>query len=396
MATEHGDTSANFSLMLGGPLYQILRRARMTDDALHLLWRRAVVLTALAWVPLLILSVVEGHAWGTSIALPFLHDIELHARLLLALPLLIVAELVVHLRMRLVLIQFRERDLVPAQARSAFDAAIASAIRLRNSVWAEVLLLAVVYVVGVGLLWRTQIALDVAGWQGAWTDGRWRWTGAGWWLICVSLPLFQFLLLRWYFRMFIWARLLWQVARMELSVVPTHPDRCGGLGFLGSVARMFSPLLLAQGVALAGLIANRIFYAGARLPDFKVELIGLVAVLVLGILGPLLVFSPQLAAAKRKGLREYGGLAQRYVREYDQKWLRGGAPPDEQLLGSADIQSLADLGNSFEVVQGMKFAPFTSRTVLELVVITLLPVLPLTLTMIPLEELLDRLIKVVF
>jgi hypothetical protein len=124
--------------------------------------------------------------------------------------------------------------------------------------------------------------------------------------------------------------------------------------------------------------------------------IGLVAVLVLGILGPLLVFSPRLAAAKRKGLREYGGLAQRYVREYDQKWLRGGAPPDEQLLGSADIQSLADLGNSFEVVQGMKLAPFTSRTVLELVVITLLPVLPLTLTMIPLEELLDRLIKVVF
>jgi hypothetical protein len=396
MATEHGDIPADFSLMLGGPLYQILRRTRMTGDALQLLWRRAVVLTALAWVPLLILSVVEGHAWGTRVALPFLHDIELHARLLLALPLLIVAELVVHLRMRLILIQFRERDVIPAQARSAFDAAITSALRLRDSVWAEVLLLAAVYVVGVGMLWRTQIALDVAGWQGAWTDGRWRWTGAGWWLIAVSLPLFQFLLLRWYFRMFIWARLLWQVARMELSIVPTHPDRCGGLGFLGSVARMFSPLLLAQGVVLAGLMANRIFYAGARLPEFKVELIGLVAVLVLGILGPLLVFSPRLAAAKRKGLREYGGLAQRYVREYDQKWLRGGAPPDEQLLGSADIQSLADLGNSFEVVQGMKLAPFTSRTVLELVVITLLPVLPLTLTMIPLEELLDRLIKVVF
>lgn len=395
MATEHGDTWADFSLMLGGPLYQIFLRTRMTDAALHLLWRRAVAVTALAWVPLLVLSVAEGHAWGARVALPFLHDIELHARLLLALPLLIVAELVVHLRMRLVLIQFRERDVVPAQTRSAFDAAIASAMRLRDSVWAEVLLLAVVYVFGVGLL-RTQIALDVAGWQGAWTDGRWRWTGAGWWLICVSLPLFQFLLLRWYFRLFIWARLLWQVARMELSVVPTHPDRCGGLGFLGSVARMFAPLLLAQGVVLAGLIANRILYAGARLPEFKVELVGLVAVLVLVILGPLLVFSPQLAAAKRKGLREYGGLAQRYVREYDQKWLRGGAPPGERLLGSADIQSLADLGTSFEVVQGMKWAPFTPRTVLELVMITLLPVLPLTLTMIPLEELLDRLIKVVF
>ena len=277
----------------------------MTDDALHLLWRRAVVLTALAWVPLLILSVVEGHAWGTSIALPFLHDIELHARLLLALPLLIVAELVVHLRMRLVLIQFRERDLVPAQARSAFDAAIASAIRLRNSVWAEVLLLAVVYVVGVGLLWRTQIALDVAGWQGAWTDGRWRWTGAGWWLICVSLPLFQFLLLRWYFRMFIWARLLWQVARMELSVVPTHPDRCGGLGFLGAVARMSAPLLLAQGVVLAGLIANRFFYAG-RVCRFQGRTHRARGGDGLGHSRAAAGIHPKLAAAKRKWPREYG------------------------------------------------------------------------------------------
>ena len=94
------------------------------------------------------------------------------------------------------------------------------------------------------------------------------------------------------------------------------------------------------------------------------ELIGLVAVMVFAVLGPLLVFSPQLAAAKRAGLREYGTLAQRYVREFDRKWLRGGAPPDEPLVGSADIQSLADLGNSFEVVKEMRWVPFTMPTVL--------------------------------
>ena len=155
-------------------------------------------------------------------------------------------------------------------------------------------------------------------------------------------------------------------------------------------------MLLAQGVVLAGMMANRIFYAGATLPEFKVELIGLVAVMVFAILGPLLVFSPQLAAAKRGGLREYGTLAQRYVREFDHKWLRGGAPPDEPLVGSADIQSLADLGNSFEVVKDMRLVPFTLQTVLQLAVTTLLPVLPLTLTMISLEELLERLLKIVF
>ena len=174
------------------------------------------------------------------------------------------------------------------------------------------------------------------------------------------------------------------------------PDRCGGLGFLALVSQAFSPLLLAQGALLAGMMANQIFYAGATLPEFKVELIGLAAVMVFAILGPLLVFSPKLEAAKRAGLREYGTLAQRYVREFDDKWLRGGAPADDPLLGSADIQSLADLGNSFEVVKGMRLAPFTMRTVLQLAVVTLLPVGPLLLTMIPLEELLERLLKIVF
>ena len=389
---EPGD----FSLILGGPLYQLWRRTRLAGDTLQLLLRRVIVLTVLAWLPLLLLSVAEGHAWGDSVKLPFLYDAELHVRLLFTLPLLILAELVVHQRMRLVVVQFLERGLIPDAARAQFDAAIASAMRLRNSLTAEVLLIALVYVVGVGFLWRTHVALDVASWYGVPAEGRLQPSLAGWWLGCVSLPLFQFLLLRWYFRLFIWTRFLCQVSRIELKIVPTHPDRCGAMGFLAQVSYAFAPLLLAQGALLAGMMANRIFYAGAKLPEFRVELIGLVAVLVFAILGPLLVFSPKLAAAKRAGLRAYGALAQRYVREFDDKWLRGGAPADEPLVGSADIQSLADLGNSFEALNGMRLAPFRLQTVLHLAVVTLLPVLPLTLTMISLDELLQRLLKVIF
>jgi hypothetical protein len=389
---EPGD----FSLVLGGPLFQFLRRTRLTGDALQLLHRRIAVLTLLAWVPLLVLSVAEGHAWGGKVALPFLYDAEIHARLLLALPLLVGAERIVHERMRPVVRQFRERELIPDTSRAAFEGAIVSAMRLRNSITAEVLLLAFVYVVGVGVLWRTQVALDVFSWYGVSEGGRLQPSLAGWWMGCVSLPLFQFLLLRWYFRLFAWARFLWQMSRMDLKLMPTHPDRCGGLGFLALVSPAFSPVLLAQGAVLAGMIANRIFFAGAKLPQFNVEIFGLVAVMVFAILGPLLVFGPQLEAAKRAGLREYGTLAQRYVREFDHKWLRDGAPPEEPLIGSADIQSLADLGNSFEVVKSMRWAPFTLQAVLQLAIATLVPVVPLVLTMISLEELLTRLLKIVF
>jgi hypothetical protein len=307
-----------------------------------------------------------------------------------------VAEVFVHERMRPLVREFVEARLIGEASRARFDAAVASATRLRDSMIAELLLLALVYGVGVFVVWRAQAMLYATTWYGQAVDGTLRPSAAGWWLGLVSLPLFQFLLVRWYFRLFLWARFLWQVSRLELNLMPANPDGCGGLGFLAIASQAFSPLLLAQGVLLAGMMANRIFYAGAKLPDFKVELIGLVAALVLVIFGPLTVFGPKLAAVKRQGLREYGTLGQRYAREFDRKWLRGGAPAEEPLIGTADIQSLADMAGSYEVVKGMRMVPFTWQTVAQLAVTTLLPVAPLLLTMMPLEEVLKRLLEVVF
>jgi hypothetical protein len=321
-------------------------------------------------------------------------DIEAHARFLGALPLFIVAELVVHQRMRPVARQFLERGLIPEASRARFDAALASAQRLRNSVAAELLLIGIVYFVGILYVWPRYIALDVPTWYATPSTSGHELSLAGWWLAGVSLPVFQFVLIRWYFRVFIWVRFLWQVSRCPLSLLPTHPDRTAGLGFLSTTVVAFAPILAAHGVLVAGTIANQIFFEGAKLLDFKLELGAMVTFLLLVVLGPLLLFTPQLAAARRAGLREYGTLAQRYSREFDTKWLRGGAPVGEPLLGSADIQSLADLGNSFEIVRSTRFLPFTRDAVLQLGVITLLPVAPLILTMIPLEELMSRLLQI--
>jgi hypothetical protein len=386
----------DFSLVLGGPLFQLLRRASLCGEALELLGRRLLVIVLLAWLPLLVLSVWAGEALGGGINVPFLLDVEAQVRFLLALPLLIVAELVVHTRMRALVQQFLERRLVPEHARARFEAAVASALRWRNSVVAEVCLIGLVYGVGVLLVWRHYVALGTSTWYAVPVGEQLQRSLAGFWYGYVSLPIFQFLLLRWYFRLFIWARLLWQVSRLELRLVPTHPDRAGGLGFLSYIVYAFMPFLLAQGTLYAGMIANRIFFLGDKLPEFTSDLVLLVAVLVFAVLGPLLVFVPQLVRAKWTGLREYGVLAQRYVREFDHKWLRGGAAADEPLVGSGDIQSLADLGNSFEVIRTMRLVPFTTETLVLLLVTTLAPVLPLTLTMVPLDELLRRLLGVLF
>jgi hypothetical protein len=306
----------DFSLVLGGPLFQLLRRSHLAGDALELLRQRILLITLIAWLPLLVLSLVEGEALGGRAAVPFLLDIEVHVRFLIALPLLIVAELVVHQRMRFVLRQFLERNLIPQNALPRFENAIASAFRLRNSVLAEVLLIVFVYVVGILLIWRHYVALSTDTWYAVPTIEGLKLSVTGAWYGYVSLPIYQFLLMRWYYRMFIWSRFLWQVSRIELSIVPTHPDRVGGLGFLANTVYAFMPLAVAHGAMLAGPIANRIFYLGAALPEWKVEIGVLVVFLLCLVLGPLLVFAPQLAQAKRIGNREYGKLAERYVREF--------------------------------------------------------------------------------
>jgi hypothetical protein len=268
---DTGRESQAFSLVLGGPLFQLLRRARLSGNALELLRQRIIVITLIAWLPLLVLSVVEGEALGGRAAVPFLLDVEAHVRFLLGLPLLIVAELVVHERMRFVVRQFLERDLIPKDALPGFDQAIASAFRLRNSILAEVLLIAFVYSVGVLFFWRHYVALAAATWYAVPTAGGLNLSITGTWYAYVSLPIYQFLLVRWYYRIFIWTRFLWQVSRIELSLIPTHPDRVGGLGFLANTVYAFMPLAVAHGAMLAGPLANRILYLRAALPDFKVE-----------------------------------------------------------------------------------------------------------------------------
>ena len=389
----------DFSLVLGGPLFQLLVRSRLATPALDLLYRRIVFFIMFTWLPLLILSLADDKAWGGA-GIPFLYDIEVHARFLVALPLLIAAELLVNQRMRLIVGQFIDREIITEAVLPKFKEFIASAMKLRNSVAIELILFILVFIVG-HFIWSTisgtaKIGTGTGTWFATVTDGGTQLSPAGYWYIFISRPLFQFILIRWYFRIFIWARFLWQTSRLELNLIPTHPDRAAGLGFLGTSSAMFAPLVMAYGAVVAGLIANPIFFAGAKLTDFQLEIVGVVALCLLLVLGPLMVFSPLLMRAKRTGLREYGILASRYVREFDLKWVRAGAADDEPLIGSGDIQSLADLGNSFQVIREIKPFPFGRDTVIQIVVFTILPGLPLVLTMIPLEELIKRLLGAFF
>jgi hypothetical protein len=385
--------SPEFSPVIGGPLFQLFRRAHLSGDALELMSRRVLIMPLVAWLPLLVLTLLGGDALGGSVKIPFLGDIETHVRFLIALPVLIAAELIVHRNIRTVVQQFVERRIIIEDQVPKFHAAIISAIRVRNSTVLELALLVLVYTVG-HWFWRNGVALEQASWYATPDGTNLNLTYAGYWLAFVSVPIFQFMLFRWYLRLLTWYSLLWRISKLDLRLTPTHPDRAGGLGFLGDGVYAFVPILFAQGALLAGVIAGRILYNGQALITFKVEAVLFVVFFLLFFLGPLTVFSGQLARAKRNGLREYGKLASRYVQEFDEKWVRGGAPGTEDLLGSGDIQSLADLGNSIATLRGMRPIPFGLNAVITLVAAMAAPLLPLLLTVFSAEELLLKVIKI--
>src|SRR6478672_4912624 len=178
---EHPD----FSLVLGGPLFQLYRWARLSGDSLERVRRRVLVIVAVAWLPPLVLSMIGGRGLSGAIAVPFLYDIETHVRFLVALPILICAELIVHDRLRAAVESFLERHIIVPEEIPAFQRAIGSTLSLRNSFTVEVALLVLVYTLGLWI-WRSQVATDAATWYALRDASGLHLTLAGYWYVLVS------------------------------------------------------------------------------------------------------------------------------------------------------------------------------------------------------------------
>jgi hypothetical protein len=379
--------------MEGGPFYRLERRIGLVRDNAPLTIRRAIFAACITWIPLLIFTLVSGTAFG-GVRIPFLRDYSAHSRFLLGIPLLLLAELVLAPRIAEAAEQFLLAGIIQAKDFSAFDAAIEKGLRLRDSVLAEVIIALLAY--AITWLGYRQLAVHTSTWYSTdFGNGHFEMTGAGWWQLLIAVPLMQFLVFRWLWRIFLWLRFLTTVSKLDLHLYPTHPDAAGGLGFIGEAQRFFGMLLFAYSCAVTGIIANEILYGGLPLQHFTAMLVAWVILALLLTAVPLFVFAPRLLANKREGLHEYGALATAYTGSFQSKWIKGNNPEQEALLGTGDIQSLADLGNSYSFIERMKPIPINPRTLLQIVIMSLLPMASLLLTVMPLKDVLKLLMKVV-
>jgi hypothetical protein len=340
-----------FSLVEGGPLDRLQLRLRLMNQRAPRIARRAVIFALIAWVPLLILSAVQGVLLG-NVKIPFLFDPSAYGRFLLSVPPLIVAEIVMGPRIAAATTQFITSGLILQDHYPDFDAAIADGLRRRDSTVAEVIILAITYV---GAYEALRIfPTNVSAWDSLVSGSGHRFTLAGYWYALVSIPIFQFLVYRWLWRAFIWCKFLWRVSKLDLQLVPTHPDRAGGLGFLGETHRLFAIFIFAYAATGSGVFSREVLFEKVPLQTLQVPIAAFVVVSLLLFLGPLFIFAPALWRTRKNALHEYSTLGADIGRLYHQKWVTGNDRAEQSFLSSSDHASLANFGRDYELVDHMR------------------------------------------
>jgi hypothetical protein len=370
-------TDRGFSLYAGGPFYSLFRRLHLltSTGAPRIGW-----IVGIAWVPIVLGSLLRI-AFGRG-ANPIVLDISVHARFLVALPLLLVSTRLLDAQTRGVVKVLDSAELADA---GKVEGVLRRAEALRDNAWVELGLALASLALGQLGLWGVLGPTGVVHGMERYTE----WSIARVWYGTIAFPLWQFLSLRWWWRWVIWNVVLVRLSRLPLAATASHPDHAAGLSCFAWPLTGFAWYIAAFSSVLSGAWASQLIDQRITVPSLGPT----VGILIVGavILGyaPLLVFTPQLYAVKRRDLARNTLLGFDYMRRFDAKWLP--APRNDQLLGSPDIQSLNDLGNAFQVVLTTRLTVFDVRRMQSIAIAVLLPLVPLFATVVPLESVAKKL-----
>lgn len=379
---DDGDLAGGPFSFLGGPLHATGVRVGLIWGG----WNSAPMGFAFGvplWCVMAGLAAIDGDADH----LFTLSAVGAHVRLLLVIPLLFFCESLLAPRMAAFVATIVRSGVVPRAELPEFKGVITGAARLRDAPVAEAACIVAAMLLPVVAPWmhlsgQTTLfnpADAAAGMSDLWYD-----------LVCMTV--FRFLVFRWLWRLAVWTYILWRLARLDLWLSPIHPDRAGGLGYLDVVQFHFLPLVAGISIIQAAGLAEEF---AAKSAPFESIYPAFAIVMVLGaalVLGPPLVLTPKLWSCRVAGISEYGELASRYVGDFERKWMRPNSEAEEPLLGTASIQSLADLSTSVGIVRDMRVATISLRLLVGLFVASLAPILPLLLFAYPAADLLQRLI----
>jgi len=356
--------------------------------------RRAALVALVAWVPLILLSAAQGYGIGPTPQESMWLDIAAHARYLVALPLLVLAESLCLPGLAAIANHFGEANLVADASRPRYQALLDSTRRLLSSPVTDITIIALAYLATV-LQPLPIYAGNHLTWVGS-TVSPDKLSLAGWWRLLVSQPLFTIVQIAWMWRIAVWGRFLYGVSHLELKLIPGHPDRAAGLGFLGGSRRVFLLPAFALAIPLAGAIAQEILRGGRNINDFRYDMGGALLVDVLLFTAPLFFLAPRLIRERTRGVFQYGALATAVGQRFERRWIEHiGTSADDRAMGSPDFSATTDLYSIAANVNQMQFVPVTLTQIGRLIVAAGLPFLPVLATAMPLRDIFGHIAKLV-
>jgi len=375
--------------MEGPPMLLEARLALLRPGRLHTT-RRCVVFIVVSWLPLCLLTALEGTLLPRPEGIGLLADLGAFARSWVAGPLLLLADNLAGRELSHVARRFSWMCALSPSAREGFTRIVASTVRLRDGVLLEVAVATSVLVIVVTMINGTAFS-ELPLWHHDAGDAD-RLSPAGWWYAVVSLPLLLVLVVGWLWRLALWTRFLWLVARLDLAIVPEHPDRAGGMGFVGYSVRGFSMVAAAFGAIVAGAVANQVVINGESIVSFRFLIAGTAATCVVLFCAPLCVFAGRLAAERRRGMQQFGELATSFGLQFGKEWFAPGRRVDREALDRGDFSAATDLYQVVDRVQAMRFVPLDRVNLLMLAGATLLPFVPVALLAVPVDTLVKALL----
>src|SRR5271157_3636229 len=370
------------SLIRKGPFYHAQLKTRLILPHQWNLGRRLIFAVAMGWIPLVLLTALFQP--GAVFAL--LTDYRVASRMLIAVPVLLLGQILMESKFRMIVSQVRE-DLIAPPDLSRFDETVGWLIRLRDSMLPE---LAIAALVCLHIAWSFSEKISLAGpWaiEGAYLSP------AGWYYTVVSQLIYQFLVGLCLWKWLLWTLLVLKLSRMNLQLMVSHPDKHGGIGFLGMSTVAFAPVAFAVAAAVGATWRYEILYAGAHLMSFKLPAILLLVLVVLIAVGPLLLFVPKLAPLRRKGILQYGSLAHLQSSEFHDKWILNRKGHELEFLSAPEVSTLTDLATSFQNIEDMKAIPLDKGSLMAPLIAVVIPLLPVVMAQVPLKVVLKSLLE---
>jgi hypothetical protein len=381
-----------YSLMRGGLVHRLLQASGALRCGARLSCWLAILVALLSTLPLLLSCLAANTLWSTHAGMGLFGDYATLCRLLIALPLLVVAAPRADALLQTALRQLSRASMVHPRRSVALDDWLATIRRLRDGWFPEVACVLVAFAPALSDPGTANQMPGIADWR--WIEGDL--TTAGRWYEGLSLPLFRLLLLLWLWRFLLWSILLLRLPRLGLLVRPEHPDGAGGLAFLGDAQQRFAVLSLAAGIVLGGACINHIVYLGQPLSSMAHLLGGYVLGSTVALVAPLLLLSPAMLRARRHALYRFGALGSRAATQFEQRWRSTPTLPaaDESLLDHGDASALADFGSVYHTLATMAVIPLSRWNLLSIALHAALPLCPLLLFAMSIDELVSKLLNI--